>query len=336
MSQAIQPPARRTTVRGGALLAAAALVLSSCGGDGGDPAAQEPAGPQRSPSLTSTPAGTPSVESSDGPSAEPSPRGKTGRRSGAPDRGKIGSPGRGTTSGSMVNVRATDVYYVVRTAAGPRLARERHRLAGVDPVAEAVEQMIAGADDPDYRTMWDPRTRVRGIKDEGGLVTVDLSREALRSEVGRRVGVLMKQQLVHTVTEVLGRRARVRLLVEGAPARRVWAGVSWRRPARRAEALGVRLLVQLDEPRERSTSGSPVVVKGEAAVFEGTVQWRLIGDDGVVKKGFTTTAEAMRFTPFLFRIAAPPGSYTLVVSEDDVSGGEGRPPMRDTRTIRVR
>jgi hypothetical protein len=35
-------------------------------------------------------------------------------------------------------------------------------------------------------------------------------------------------------------------------------------------------------------------------------------------------------------VKAPPGDYTLVVHDEDVSGGEGNPQSEDTKRVTVR
>ena len=197
--------------------------------------------------------------------------------------------------------------------------------------------MIAGPLDPDYATTWNPDTVVLGVSRPGRVIRVNLSEEAREADVGSEAAELMVQQVVHTVTELLGTNAPVRLLVAGKPAGELWGSVVWDEPVRRAAALDVRLLVQVDGPAEEATVSSPVQVTGEAAAFEATVPWRVLDADGaVVRRGFTTTSEDMRFAPYSFSVRLPPGTYTVVVAEDDPSGGEapGR-PMRDTRTVTV-
>ena len=64
--------------------------------------------------------------------------------------------------------------------------------------------------------------------------------------------------------------------------------------------------------------------------------WRVLDEKGkVVKKGFTTAEEAFIFAAYSFTVKLPAGTYTLEVSEDDPSGGEGGTPMTDTRTVTV-
>ena len=232
------------------------------------------------------------------------------------------------------------VYYLVDDPTGVRLAREPHELPATDDpgttAAAAVEAMVAGPDDPDYATTWDPDTRVLGVTDADGTVTVDLSGDAARTSAGPDAARLMQQQLVYTVTEVLGHDAAVRLLLDGKPVDELWGGVRWSRPVRREDPMTVRDLVQIDTPAEGASSGRRVQVSGEAATFEATVRWRVVdATGGVVRSGFTTAAEGMTLSPYSFTVRLRPGTYTVEVSEDDASGGEGEPPRSDTRSFTV-
>jgi hypothetical protein len=294
---------RRTTARTGGALAAAGLLLllAACG---------TRTGAGEGTSEAPTPSGTPASAASSGSAAA--------------------SPSEAATP------VVSGVYYLIDTRAGVRLAREMRDLAGVDPGKEAVEAMIAGPEDPEYVTTWDPGTEVRSVSLEGDAITVDLSEEARAADVGAAGAARMVQQLVYTVTEALDEQASVQLLIEGEPAGELWGTVIWDRPVPRAEPLDVRMLVQIDSPTEGAVVSSPVTVEGEANVFEANVQWRVIDDSGnVVEPGFTTTPEAYVFAPFSFEVELEPGTYTLEVSESDPSGGEGGEPMTDTRTVTV-
>jgi hypothetical protein len=81
--------------------------------------------------------------------------------------------------------------------------------------------------------------------------------------------------------------------------------------------------------------GREVEVRGEAAVFEATVLWEVLRDGAVVQKGFTSTAEGQRFAPFAFTVTLEPGKYTVRISEDDPSDGEGRPVLTDDKSFTV-
>ena len=229
------------------------------------------------------------------------------------------------------------VYSMVDTRNGLRLARESRDVSGDDPLVLAVEEMVAGPDDPDYSTAWNPATEVLGVTQADWVLTVDLSEDARTADIGSEGAALMIQQLVWTVTDAAGADdAAVLLTVAGAPAGELWGAVSWDTPVTRADPMSVRMLVQIDEPREGAASGTAVTVSGEAAVFEAVLPWSVLDAAGAeVTSGTTMTAEGQTFAPFSFTVDLEPGAYTVVITEDDPSGGEGGTPTSDTRTITV-
>lgn len=291
-----------------ALTAAAALVLAGCGG-GGDAEPTSP-GATGEPSPTEAPTDAPT---------EPEPT-----ETDDPDDGQGGE-------------QTVTAYFVTDTRAGLRLARETRDAPGSDPLIAAVEAMIAGPDDPDYATGWAPGTEVLGVTEEAGTFTVDLSEEARSATVGSEGAALMIQQLVWTVTDTADQDdAGVVLTVEGEPAGELWGAVSWDGPVVRADPVDVRVLVQIDTPAEGATVGSPVTVSGEAAVFEANLPWAVLDESGEeVQSGFTMTAEGQTFAPYSFDVELEPGTWTIVITEDDPSDGEGGEPMTDSRTVTV-
>ena len=57
----------------------------------------------------------------------------------------------------------------------------------------------------------------------------------------------------------------------------------------------------------------------------------------MVKQGFTTAEECCTLSPYSFEVTAPPGNYTLVVHDEDASGGaEGAGQVEDTKRVTVR
>ena len=66
------------------------------------------------------------------------------------------------------------------------------------------------------------------------------------------------------------------------------------------------------------------------------MQWELMQGDTVVKRGFTTAEECCTLAPYSFEVTAPARHYTLVVHDEDPSGGEGLAPWQDTKEITVR
>jgi hypothetical protein len=279
-----------------AALALASLLLAGCGDDA--------AGPATTPS-----GGSPSGGSA---SAAPSP------------------------SGGSQDTTLSGVYFMTETRTGPRLMREQRDLPTQDTATGAVRAMIAGPEDPDYTSPWNPATQVLGVTRRGLGFRVDLSEDARTANIGSAGAALMIQQLVYTVTESTDKKAGVQLYIEGEPAGELWGAVSWDEPVFRAGEDRVRGFVQIDTPREGATASSPLTVTGEANVFEANVPWRVLDADGaVVEEGFTMTSEAFRFAPYSFTVDLEPGTYTVEVTEDDPSDGEMGTPMSDTRTVTV-
>jgi len=177
---------------------------------------------------------------------------------------------------------------------------------------------------------------VTGVDVDGSVVTVALDGAARTASIGSAGAALMIQQLVYTVTEVLGHRLTVRLLIDRKPAGELWGAVSWDRPVGRDPAGDVRQVVQIDTPSEGASVSSPVHVAGEANAFEANVPWRVLDGKGrVVKAGHTTTAEGFVFSPYAFDITLKPGTYSIEIVED--SPAAARPLLtRDTRRVTVR
>lgn len=225
------------------------------------------------------------------------------------------------------------VYFVVDTTRGFRLVRESRREAA--DARGAVEGMIAGPHDPDYLSSWPKDTRVLGIEQRAGVISVNLSGEARGANVGASGEAIMVQQLVWTVTGAVDPTAPVLATIEGEPAS--WGHLSWDEPLTRQDALDVRLLVGIDSPGEAESVTSPVRLSGEANVFEATLPWRVMRPDGtVIQEGFVTTTEGQAFAPWELTLTLPPGSYVFEVHDSDPSGGEStRPPDRDSRTFTV-
>lgn len=228
------------------------------------------------------------------------------------------------------------VWAMTDTGTEVRLVREQRTVAEVS-VQAAVEEMIAGPTDPDYFSAWDPGTTVLGVDTSLEAVSVDLTADARTANIGSAGAGLMMQQLIYTVTDALADPGReVVLLIEGEPAGELWGAVIWDGPMGREDPISARLLVQIDAPREGATSSSPLAISGEAAVFEATLPWRVLDEAGTeVASGVATTAEGQTFAPYSFTVDLPPGTYTVVVTEDDPSGGEGRAPMQDSRTVTI-
>jgi hypothetical protein len=238
----------------------------------------------------------------------------------------------GGDAGSTVQ-RAVPVYYVVDTRLGLRLAREFHRVTTDDPTAAAVRQLDLGPADPDHRSLLQSTgLRVVSVARERGRLVVDVTGAVEGPLTAGREGpegVLVEQQLVWTVTAA----AQANLPVEVRERR---GAVRFEALYTRSPELDVLATVQLDDPVENARVARTFTVKGRAAVFEATLDWRLLRGSRVVADGSAMTAEGQRFAPYEFRVSAPaPGTYRLEVAESDPSGGEGGQPFAETRSVRV-
>ena len=257
----------------------------------------------------------------------------------APPASTPPSPSPTAPPTSSAAERALPVYYVVETAAGPRLAREFHRVAGDDAGSDAIREMLAAPTgiDPDYRTPWPPGTALRSpVRAADGVITVDLTGVTPGAQVGSAGAVAAVQQLVYTVQGALQSTDPVEILLDGQAGGELFGAVSIAEPVARADQYATRSLVQIDVPAHGAVVGAPVEVRGEAAVFEATLLWDVLRDGEVLRSGVTSTAEGQRFAPFSFTLDLPPGDYVVRIAEDDPSGGEGRPVLTDDKAITVR
>jgi hypothetical protein len=301
---------------GGAGLAVAATVaaVAVLGGSTG-PATPDPAG---SAPAASTPADPSPADPSP---ADPSPSG--------PEQ---------TTATERPASGALPVYLVGDTGAGPRLFREFHPDAGGDfRLDVAVEQSLTGtSDDRDYGSLWPEGTTHQHAELSHGTLVVDLSGPVVQRPAGMTAAEaeLALQQLVYTAQAVVQRTTPVTFLVDGQRTATL-LGVPTDRPVPRAPADEVLASVSIGSPAEGATVTSPFTVTGQAATFEANVQWELKQGDTVVRRGFTTAEECCTLAPYSFSVDAPAGTYTLVVHDEDPSGGEGNPPSQDTKEIRV-
>ncbi|WP_263729490.1 Gmad2 immunoglobulin-like domain-containing protein [Cellulomonas sp. SG140] len=292
----------------GAMVALVGALLAGC--------QNQTAGPGASPSTVPAPTVTTSP-----PSPVPTPS---------------LTPTPTPTPTPTVTTADVPIYFMIDTRTGLRLIPERHDLIG-EPVRSAVERMIAGPDDPDYTSPWNKATRVLGVT-PGNPTVVDLSADARTASIGSAGAALMIQQLVHTVTAATGDPSgSVLLTIAGQPAGELWGAVVWTAPQVREPALDVQAWVQIDAPRQGASTTSPVTVSGQAAVFEATLPWQVLGPTGaVVTSGVAHTAEGQTFAPYSFSVPLAPGTYTVVATEDDPSGGEAPGPrMSDSKTFTV-
>jgi hypothetical protein len=239
--------------------------------------------------------------------------------------------------------QAVPVYYVGDTTRGPRLYREFHRLATSDPLTSALEEAVSTTpDDPDYRTPWPAGTTVDGGFDgvgSAGEITIRLSNDSgLRQRPAGMSGDearMAVEQLIYTAQAATQTRAPVQFLIDGQRTDMV-LGQPSSEPLAQGDAIDVLAQVWITEPGESAEVSTPFKVSGLAAAFEATVLWELRAGDKVVADGFTTAEECCTMAPYTFTVKnVSPGDYTLVVTDNDPSGGEGLGVWEDTKQVTV-
>lgn len=228
-----------------------------------------------------------------------------------------------------------DVYFLGRTGAGQRLFDEHHHQEGVTAtdLQAAVTAALGTPDDPDYHPGFAAGTTAVA-RDTGAVVTIDLHGPGVVDGPARGGDpALALQALVWTADAAVDRSAPVRFTVDGGRARTILGAAA--RPSYRAEPPAQVLSpvsLTLDEGAQLPRGG---LVTGQAAAVEGTVVWRLVQGVRVIRHGIAATARCCRLSPFQLRVDAPPGSYTLEVSDTDPARGEGHGVTTDSKDIQI-
>lgn len=268
-------------------------------------------------------------------------------KNGAPS----GPPTTGVTTGVATTERAVPVYFVGDAVQDKRLYREfqkRQVCGGAVCLLEAsAKAAVAGSpEDGDYSNPWPEGADVLSAKFDGDMITIDLTgphttgnRSGMEGTPASSSGisnVISVQQLIYSAQAGLGKgRVPVQLLLDGKHAP-VIMGVNTSEPLAAADELDVLAPVQITSPANGATvKAGSVTIEGVAATFEANVVWEiLVGGDAVVKNGHTTAAECCKLAPYSFTVDLEPGSYTIVVHDEDMSGS-GRPVNQDTKDIVV-
>ena len=301
----------RTTPRPVRTLAALAVgVLLTTSACGGDDSATDPVAADRSESPTA--AASPSEPApSDVPSEEPAPAG------------------------------AVPVYYVGDTGVGPRLFREFRRVSG-EPALGAAEMAASGEPaDPDYRSLFPGGGGFDAVDHSGGTIAVSLSDETWVERPSGMAGAeaeLALQALVHTVQGAL--QSRDPVTVTSPSGATTLFGVETSDGVDNADPFDVLNLVSITAPEQGASVSGTFTASGVASSFEATVPWEVRdGSDAVVARGFATAEGWMdALYPWETEVDVSdlaPGTYTFIAMTDDPSGGEGNPPMFDTKEITV-
>ncbi len=258
------------------------------------------------------------------------------------------TPTTADTSPSGLPVEsAVPVYFAGDGPRGTVLFREFQPGIGADPVAQAAQAAVAGPSrDPDYRSLWPAGTQATASYD-GDVITVDLTGpdgSALHDRpagVSKRDANLAVQQVIYSVQGAAQTRAGVQLLIDGQRTDQV-LGQPASEPLSNAPGSDVLSQMSITSPEEGQQVSGSFTASGVNNAFEATFTWELRDDSGQVVANDFGTAEGCCEVDKLFSWTADvdltgvvPGTYTFVAMNDDPSGGEGKGPDVDTRTVVV-
>jgi hypothetical protein len=236
---------------------------------------------------------------------------------------------------------AVPVYFGGDGPRGTVLYREFQPGIGMDPVAQSATAAVAGpAQDPDYRSLWPSGTQAQASYD-GDVITVDLTGADLHdrpSGMTKRDADLAVQQLVYSVQAAAQARAGVQLLLDGQHTDQV-LGEPASEPLTNAKATDVLSQMSISNPVEgQKVTGGTLEADGANNSFEATVAYEFLDANGQSVMGGAGMAAGWgdKLYPWKLSIdvsGLAPGTYTFVAKNDDPSGGEGKGPDTDTRTI---
>lgn len=315
---------RSARSRFAAITAVAAVALAACGGGEPDP----PVTPVPVPTATIGPATPTPTET---PTAASTPAGPATETTEATD-----TTDTTDAAGEDEETRSL-AYYLVREGAG-RLWVEPVGFThdGEDPgVAREALTRLLTAEVPDGLTRPIPEgTELLGAEVTGGVLLIDLSEEVRTNPgVGAEGEAILAQVLAHTGAQFPTVEA-VRLLVEGEEVEELWGHLDWSAPVEPDEFA----IVPIDVTEATGTDEGTIELAGTSNTFEATM--------GIV---VTDAAGAMVEDTFITATCGSgcrgdwthtveglsPGDHEVTLTEDDPSGGEGRPPFSRTLTVTV-
>jgi Immunoglobulin-like domain of bacterial spore germination/Sporulation and spore germination len=209
--------------------------------------------------------------------------------------------------------------------------------AGV--AAEAVRLLLGtGGGSGAATTAIPPETRLLGIDLDAGVATVDLSSE-FESGGGSRSMFLRLAQVVYTVTQFETVNA-VRFRLDGEPVE-VFSGegIVLDGPVGRRDYEDLLPAIVVLSPAWDEEISSPVLVYGNANVFEANVTVRILGADGEELAHTFTTATCGTGCRGTFSLEVPfsveeAQEGTIVVHDDDAAG-TGTPPHQVRIPVRL-
>ena len=235
-----------------------------------------------------------------------------------------------------------EVYFVRVVDAGIWVEPEVHVLAEpTTAVAQgALDILFAGEPhDPSLTTAVPEDTALRSLDIRDRVLVIDVTADILGHSAGSSEEIAFAQQLAHTVASFPTVDA-ISLWIDGEPIDELWGHLDWSEPLEPDPfALSPITIAEprLEDGRWTAPAG-PIVLRGEATVFEATFGIRVIGPGGdvLVDDVVTATQGGPERGTWEYRLDLDePGNHLVVVFEEDPSDGEGRPPFELTRTLEV-
>ncbi|SFG23493.1 Sporulation and spore germination [Desulfotomaculum arcticum] len=183
------------------------------------------------------------------------------------------------------------LYFVKFTADDAYLVREVRSIPYTKDVATtAMTELIK-----DSKSIFAPGTEVLGITIENGLATVNFNDQVLAANVGAAGEELGIQSIVNTLTE-LPNIEKVAFQVDGKTEGRAmdwWGHVGlYEQPFSRDLSKVYEPTIWVTHPTPNQVASVPLLIKGSARVFEGTVSARLLDEKGNVLAESSATATA--------------------------------------------
>jgi len=211
------------------------------------------------------------------------------------------------------------VYYLKNTDISMYLVREVHTVKMTTNIYEAaLEQLIRGVPQTaDAFSVIPPQTKVLGVQVTNKVATINFSPEVLNANVGAMGESLGILSLVNTLTE-FQEIEMVSFVVDGILDERTlswWGHVTLMdQPFFRDLSDVWEPAIWLYEPRPGQKIEGPLNVRGSARVFEGTVNLRLLAEDGnILEETFTTAIDGV----------PGPGSFTATIENTPLAGSSG-------------
>ena len=188
------------------------------------------------------------------------------------------------------------VYYLKDQNNEIYLVREVHAVPKSTGVARAALNELSSGQPitPGAFRVLPPGTEILSIRIENGLATVDFSKEVLDVNVGASGEAMGIASIVNSLTE-FPTIQKVQFTVEGS----VENGIDWwghiglsGQPFQRDLSLVNEPAIWVTMPETKQTITSPVIIRGNARIFEATVSFRLRDAEGNILGQGYTMAEA--------------------------------------------